>query len=116
MSHIIVKVDGRSIHDWESFHDVFAKVMGFPAFYGRNLDAWVDCMTSLDAPDDGMTSVHAPRVGVLVLQIDNIDHLASQCPEQYAALVDCAAFVNYRRLEMGQPPVLVLSFYRNVNG
>jgi len=113
MSHTVVKIDGKSIHDRESFHDVFARAMGFPDFYGRNRDAWLDCMTSLDAPEEKLTSVHAPPGGVLVLQIDNVDAFAAQCPEQFSVLVEDAASVNWRRLYLGKPPVLALSFHRS---
>jgi len=36
--------------------------------------------------------------------------LAVRCPEIYAALVECSAFGNHRRIENGQEPVLCLSF------
>ena len=110
--HTIVEIDGNRIDGWESFHDLFADAMGFPAFYGRNMDAWIDCMTSLDDPDDGMTSIHAPEDGVLVLSVRHCTSLAARCPEIYDALVECSAFVNYRRLEAGERPVLALSFFR----
>jgi len=36
---------------------------------------------------------------------------ANRCPEQYSAVIECAAFVNWRRLEMGDPSVLALNFH-----
>jgi RNAse (barnase) inhibitor barstar len=44
----LVKLDTRRIRDWDTFHDLFAEVFGFPGFYGRNMDAWIDCMTWLE--------------------------------------------------------------------
>jgi RNAse (barnase) inhibitor barstar len=49
----IVDVDVLPITDWDSFHDTFAVALGFPDFYGRNMNAWVDCLTY---EDDGMTA------------------------------------------------------------
>ncbi len=112
MSSTLVRIDLRRIDDWESFHDVFAEVMGFPDFYGRNLNAWIDCMTSLDNPDDGMTTIHAAPGGVLTLALENAAEFSERCPELYEALVDCVAFVNYRRIEVGDEPVLVLSYHK----
>ena len=66
--HTVVKLDTARIADWDSFHDVCAQALGFPGFYGRNMNAWIDCMTSLDEPRDGMTRVHAPKGGVLISQ------------------------------------------------
>lgn len=33
------------------------------------------------------------------------------CPEQYAALVECTAFVDWRNLESGGGAMLALAFY-----
>ena len=110
--HTVVKIDTGKIHDWDSFHNVFKESMGFPDFYGRNMDAWIDCMTFLDVPEDGMTSVHVPRDGILVLSLSDASGLASRCPEIYEAILECSAFVNHRRLEAGEAPVLALSFWQ----
>lgn len=110
--HVVVQIEAARITDWESFHDVCARVLGFPGFYGRNMNAWIDCMTSLDEPADGMTQVHAPKGGVLVLSISDATDFAARCPEIFDALVDCVAFVNYRRMDLGESPVLALSYRR----
>ena len=109
--HAVVKLDTARILDWDSFHDVCAQALGFPGFYGRNMNAWIDCMTSLDDPSDGMTSVHAPKGGVLVLSLSDATDLAARCPDIFDALVECSACVNYRRMDVGDPPVLALSFW-----
>jgi hypothetical protein len=103
----IVRVDASEIRDWDSFHDVFAQVFGFPDFYGRNLNAWIDCMTYLDDPVAGMTTVRGSASDPVVLCLDNIDSM----PEEiYRALVECAAFVNWRRIDVGGSAILVLAF------
>lgn len=110
--HTVVQVDTTRIEGWDSFHDVFSELLGFPRFYGRNMDAWIDCMTSIDEPADGLTQVHAPKGGVIVLSLSDATGLAARCPEIYDAIIECAAFVNYRRMEVGESPVLALSFWR----
>ena len=110
---MIIKLDTRPISDWTTFHDVFAKIFGFPGFYGRNMNAWIDCMTCLDDPPAQMTTVHAPAGGVVVLELDDVAAFARRCPEQYAALIECAAFVNWRRIKTGEPAVLALSFSKS---
>jgi len=106
-----LQIDGKKIQNWDSFHDCFTEALGFPGFYGRNMDAWNDCMTSLDCPEDGMSSVHVEIGGVLVLCLSNAEDLKKRCPEIFEALVECSAFVNYRRIEKGEQAVLALSFY-----
>ena len=110
--HELVAIDTAAIRDWASFHDVFTASMGFPAFYGRNMNAWIDCMTSLDEPADGMTTVHAPAGGVLVIALSDATDLARRCPEIYEAVVEASAFVNHRRLGGGEGPVLALAFWK----
>lgn len=104
----IVTVPVDQINDWPTFHAVFQRTLGFPAFYGRNMDAWIDCMTSLDLPEDGMSTVTVPRGGLVILAIDGADDFKRRCPEQYDALIEGSAFVNYRLIEIGQTPIIAL--------
>lgn len=96
------------IFDWESFHAVFEKSLGFPGYYGQNMDAWVDCLTYADDADAGMVARPVPKGELLTLRLDGVAGFMARCPAQYAALVECAAFVNARRVEVGEPPVLAL--------
>jgi hypothetical protein len=91
----IVAIPTKRIRDWASFHN-----------------AWIDCMTSLDDPDAAMSRVHAQGGRVLVLQLDDVDDFAARCPEQYAAILEASAFVNWRRIEQGHAAVLALSFFK----
>ena len=83
---------------------------GFPGLYGRNLDAWIDCLTYRDE-DDGMAFVTVGPSDVLTLQFGEASAFARRCPDQYAALVEAAALVNWRRIETGLRPIIALSFH-----
>ena len=107
-----VKVDCRTINNWTAFHGEFARLFGFPGFYGRNMDAWIDCMTYLDDPDSGLSSVTCERGQLVVLELEGVSEFRRRCPELYGAIVECSAFVNYRRIEAGEPAVLALSFHQ----
>jgi RNAse (barnase) inhibitor barstar len=109
--HKHVEINAEDVTDWNCFHDFFAKKFGFPSFYGRSMDAWIDCMTSLDAPDEGMTTVHVATGDVVVLRIIGVTHLKATHRDIYEALIECSAFVNYRRIERGRPAILALSFH-----
>ena len=106
----IVKIDCNEISDWESFHEYFKRVFGFPDFYGANMNAWIDCLTYLDE-DDGMCEIKIRKGSVLTLQLENVDSFKIRCNEMYDALIECSAFVNYRRIDLGGEPILVLSYY-----
>lgn len=104
----LVRIDAVRIRDWDTFHDVFEAAFGFPGFYGRNMNAWINCMAHLDEPGAGMTKVHGSASDPVVVRLDNSDSLPSEIREE---LVTCAAFVNRRRTESGDPAILVLASY-----
>jgi RNAse (barnase) inhibitor barstar len=107
----MVRIDAAKITDEASFHTVFALAFGFPEFYGRNMDAWIDCLSYLDDPEAGMTTVHVQPGQCLSLVIDHAAELKTRCPELFSALVECTAFVNWRRIEIGGAPVLALALF-----
>ncbi len=106
----VVRIPTSRITDWDSFHRVFAEVMGFPEFYGRNMSAWIDCMPSLDVPGDGMTKIHCTTPDIVVLDLENAKTFREKHRELYDAVVECSAFVINRKLEAGEPAVLALAF------
>ena len=106
---ITVTVDCLKIKDWESFHDVFARSFGFPAFYGRNLNAWIDCMTCLD--DEGMCDVKVLEGEYVLLQLDNAGELKPTAPDILNTILEMSGFVNWRRVEIGHAPILLVSCY-----
>jgi len=108
----VVPIPTSRITDWRTFHEVFAEILGFPGFYGCTMNAWIDCMSCVDAPDAGMTRITVGAGDILTLQIDDVATFANRCPEQYAALIECAAFVNWRRLDTGRRSILALAFYK----
>jgi len=48
------------------FHDAVAKTLKFPAYYGRNLDAFNDCMGDVEVPDEG-------GMAILIRNVDGVD-------------------------------------------
>ena len=108
MNTTLIDVPVKRIVDWTTFHEVFAEVLGFPAFYGRNMDAWIDCMTCADDPDAGMVRAAVQPGQLMTLQIDDAADFARRCPEQFNALIECTAFVNFCRVETRGTPVLSL--------
>jgi RNAse (barnase) inhibitor barstar len=95
---MIVEVDLADVNDWDSFHGAFDKVLGFPSFYGRNMNAWVDVMSDLSKPGVyGMTKVEVPRGEDLVVLLKSAREFRLRQPEIFSALVDSTADVNRRK-------------------
>lgn len=61
------------------------------------------------------TDVIAGDGDVLTLQLDDVADFAARCPEQYEAVIECDAFVNWRRTEVGERPILALSFFNSAS-
>ena len=107
----IVQIDVNRITDWDSFHDVFAETFGFPKYYGRNMNAWIDCMTYLNDPEGSDSAFQCEKNKIVFLDLVGMHDLKKRNPEIYDALIESSAFVNYRRIDVGENPVLGLSFW-----
>ncbi|PKP86722.1 MAG: barnase inhibitor [Alphaproteobacteria bacterium HGW-Alphaproteobacteria-17] len=108
MQTTVVTIPAEKIVDRQSFHDVFQEALSFPCFYGRNMNAWIDCLTFADDAEAGMLSPTVRPGELLTVRIDEAASLRERCPEIYEDLISCTAFVNFRRIEAGQQPVLAL--------
>lgn len=104
-----VTVDGAAILDESSFHKVFSDAMGFPGFYGNNLNAWIDCMSYLDDPQSDMSTFHVESGETLIIVVTNAAQFKMNCPDLWLAFLECVAFVNWRCLEQGDRAILAVS-------
>ena len=107
---MLIRIDARRLTDEAGLHAALSESFGFAPSYGKNLDALVDCLTHLDDPKSGLSRVQVfpGQVALLV-----IEHAAGKGEvPQVRALADAVAFVNWRRLEKGQPPVLAVAYER----
>ena len=95
----VVRIEGNRLTSFEAH---VAEAFGFPDFYGRNMDAWIDCMSDLDRPNHRMTTIHGTPADPVVIEIDNAAQAHDGVLE---ALRSCTAFVNERRTG---PPILHL--------
>ena len=92
------KIDSKRITNWDSFHDVFSEAFNFPNYYGRNMDAWIDCM-------DEFTKE------LTLIDLGDCRTLKEKCPDIVSAINECSAFVNYRKIDIGESPMLIISMF-----
>jgi hypothetical protein len=93
-----VNIETSRIVDWDSFHTVFAEALGFPDFYGRNGNAWIDCLIY---DDDIMSIPFPPPGGLLAITLKDAVDFFGRCPEQVEAMLAWTAAVNDQRREDG---------------
>lgn len=103
----IVRIKGAEISNWDQFHTIFSAALGFPEFYGRNLNAWIDCL-SYRREDDGMSSVNIGLDELIVFEITESNLFRRNFNEGFIAFEECIVAVNQRYLEQGQEPALGL--------
>jgi len=97
----LVDLDLTPIKDWDTFHDLFAATFGFPAYYGRNMDAWIDCMGD----------VAGEKNELIFLHLTGAKALKDRCPEIFEAINECSAFLNYRQRESDANPIISISYH-----
>ncbi len=100
-----VTLDTKAINDWDSFHTVCREAFGFPEFYGRNGNAFIDCLSYLDG---GMTRFALKAGETLIVELPDADEFAKRAPEQAMALLGWIGDVNARSVEVGEPPQVML--------
>lgn len=106
-----VIINCENINGWSSFHDEFIRAFGFLDSYERNMDAWIDCMSSLSDPEVGKTRVHCEKGKVITIEMANITEFKLRYPGIYQLIITCTAFVNWHLIDQNKSPVLALSFH-----
>lgn len=102
-----VNLDGARIKDWDAFHTECQREFGFPDYYGRNMDAWVDCLSYL-RDDEGMSKFRLNDDEVLQIDVTNADLLKQHQPEILDELTFCIEAINDRYEDYGEKPALKL--------
>ncbi|WP_179377415.1 barstar family protein [Winogradskyella wichelsiae] len=93
---VTFKISGRKLTGWKAFHSEFKTELNFPVYYAENMNAWIDCIDELTE-------------GPTLLLIENGKHLKENATELRNAIFVCGAFVNYRKIEIGENPNLLIA-------
>lgn len=104
-----IRINTELIENWESFHELFSKIFGFPDFYGKNMDAWIDCMSYLDDWKSGMTKIWIDKDDMLIIELKNNEEFKNRCQEIYLNLLECVAIVNARNIEANKKTTIALA-------
>jgi hypothetical protein len=95
---MIVRLDGKKLTDTAGLMAALGDALGFAV---KNRDALVDALTHLDDLRSCGAIVFPGEV--VLLAVEGTTKIAGQ-------LAEIAAFVNWRRLEKGQPPIVALAY------
>ena len=105
----VARLSCSEIVDWETLHTACARELGLPDFYGRNGDAWIDCLSCV-TEDEGMSRFTLEPDEKLRIELIGSASLRQRAPRVLEALVDWTQCVNDRLVETGDRPRLELAF------
>ncbi|MTB81420.1 barnase inhibitor [Providencia stuartii] len=105
MKLIKLHVDFNEINNVNEFHIEMKKLFGFPEFYGKNFNAFIDCLTSLRLPEDGMTSIHIKKDECILLEVFNINSLSDDLLHGFLLSIQ---EINRRCIMFGEPASILL--------
>jgi RNAse (barnase) inhibitor barstar len=89
------EIDGNALTDWKAFHRVFKETLSFPAYYGDNMDAWIECMAEIKES--------------ILISITDSEALKENQEEIYFAILECTALVNSIKQDEGDESVIAVS-------
>lgn len=100
----VIDLDASGWSDPEAVHDQLSETLGFPSYYGRNLDALDDAMAGLA---EGRYGFSADAAGG-VIRITGFDRFVVQLPRQAEAFTEILFDTTCRALRFGWPLVCFL--------
>jgi hypothetical protein len=89
------RIDELDCTRWQSareFHEDVARVLGFPDYYGKNLNALSDCMSDIEVPEQGGRVIIWRRY----------DAFAARDPQAAQGILDTVALSTWRFLLVGR--------------
>ena len=92
---IRVKFDSSQLTSEEDIMDAFNKAFDFPDYFGRNWDAWIDCMS------DELTG------DAIEIMVTGTDKLIENHREVFLNLIGCVGATNRYYQENGKQIVLL---------
>lgn len=100
-----INIDLSQIQNVDEFHRYIQGIFGFPKYYGKNLHALIDCLSSLRYPEDEMSNVVLEADQILHLQITNLSRVRA---EVIMLLIVAIEEVNNRELAKSRFPMICM--------
>jgi len=64
-----IRLDLKRITSIQELHSELKSIMGFPDFYSANVNALIDCLSSMRYPDEGMSKVTLSLTEILLIEV-----------------------------------------------
>ncbi len=97
-------IDIGEIKQIGELHDILKETFGFPHFYGKNVHALIDCLSSLRYPEDEMTKITLDIDESLYFKLENT---SKSSKEVIIELLTAISNVNRRQINIGNTPSIL---------
>jgi hypothetical protein len=104
-----IVLDFAVIDGAEDFISTMIKIFQMPDWCGRNLNALVDCLSSLRFPNDEMIGIALEDDEYISLEVRGIKGVSKELVDGLLAVVEGA---NFRSEEKGRGPVIFMLIRR----
>jgi len=69
--YVIHELDAATWNEPGHFHDAVSRALSFPAYYGKNLASWIDCVAELPVPDESGPALRCVRENAAAARADH---------------------------------------------
>ncbi len=103
-----VFIDFSKTKDIADLHNLLKTELGFPDFYGKNVNALIDCLSSMRFPEEGMSQVTLGEKEVLIFEMSGFSNANMITINNLLIAVE---ETNKRELNRKREPSILLSIH-----
>ena len=85
-----IEIDFSNINSLEEMHTLLQKVFVLPDFYGKNVNALIDCLSSLRYPADEMIGIVLEKEESLLVKTKALSSLNELCLNHFLVSIESA--------------------------
>jgi hypothetical protein len=100
-----IKLDFNKIVSIEDLHKELKEKMGFPEFYGGNVNALIDCLSAMRYPDEEMSKITLGNEEVLLIEVARLSQSNVVILNNLLIAIEN---VNNRELNKGRGPSIYM--------
>lgn len=101
-----IAIDFSEVNSLDELHDLLAYAFQFPDFYGKNIHALIDCLSSLPYPEHEMSGFILDKDEALFIETEGLSKMNLTCLTHFLAAVE---FVNQRKISRNLGKMIYLS-------
>ena len=105
-----LELDFTEIDNLEKMHNLLMNIFGFPVFYGKNVNALIDCLSDLRVQGEKGETLCDFKIKteeIIILNCKNFSYKSSIIQNHFITAIES---INKREIEIGNIPSIFLNF------